>query len=265
MSAARNDFQTVIATLGELHATLERLRGEFVHGIKTPADYERATDLLDELTDGRELSKIEEKILIELEDEILAYQRDSDQFRESTAAFEATCTPVQLIKDLMETLGLTGSDLPEIGDKTAVSKVLSGDRPISHKMAYALAERFAMEPGAFVSAAPGKAVPAETARPTVKKTSIYNRLRNDGRIARPAKEADAGEYKIVAAKGRRPTDKAPVKGLVYSLPLSRKPSRTGGCHRVGNISAQCRIVGQPPKKHVASSNKRLIGCPQIHQ
>jgi HTH-type transcriptional regulator/antitoxin HigA len=170
MSAARNDFQILIATLGELYAALERLRGEFVHGIKTPADYERATDLLDELTDGRELSKVEEKILVELEDEMLAYQRDSDQFRESTAAFEATCTPVQLIKDLMGTLGLTGSDLPEIGDKTAVSKVLSGDRPISHKMAYALAERFAMEPSAFVSATSGKEVHTETVRPTIKKT-----------------------------------------------------------------------------------------------
>lgn len=156
MSAARNDFQTLIATLGELHAVLDRLRGEFVHGIKIPADYERATDLLDALTDGRELSKTEEKILVELEDEILAYQRDSEQFRESNAAFEATCTPVQLIKDLMETLGLTGSDLPEIGDKTAVSKVLNGDRPISHKMAYALAERFAMEPSAFLTAASAK-------------------------------------------------------------------------------------------------------------
>ncbi len=150
MSGARNDFQTVIATLGDLYAALERLRGEFVHGIKTPADYERATDLLDELTNGRQLSKVEEEILVELEGEILSYQRDSDEFRESNAAFEATCTPVQLIKDLMVMLGLTGSDFPEIGDKTAVSKVLSGDRLISHKMAYELAERFAMEPSAFV-------------------------------------------------------------------------------------------------------------------
>ncbi|WP_375379712.1 hypothetical protein [Pseudomonas protegens] len=93
MSEARNELQTVIATLGELHAVLERLRGEFVHGIKTPADYERATNLLDELTDGRELSKVEEKVLVELEDEILAYQRHSEQFRESNAAFEATCPP----------------------------------------------------------------------------------------------------------------------------------------------------------------------------
>ncbi|WP_223452284.1 MULTISPECIES: type II toxin-antitoxin system HigA family antitoxin [unclassified Pseudomonas] len=211
MSAARSDFQTVIATLGELHAVVERLRDEFVHGIKTPADYERATDLLDELTDGRELSKVEEKILVDLEDEILAYQRDSNQFRESNAAFEATCTPVQLIKDLMETLGLTGSDLPEIGDKTAVSKVLSGDRPVSHKMAYALAERFAMEPNAFVSAASGKAAHAETVRPTVKKTSVYNRFRTKSLIVRLGKEADTGEYKLVASKSGRQTGKAPAK------------------------------------------------------
>ncbi|CAH0299693.1 Antitoxin HigA [Pseudomonas brassicacearum] len=57
----------------------------------------------------------------------------------------------------METLGLTGSDLPEIGNKTAVSKVLNGDRPISYKMAYALAEQFAMEPSAFLIAGPAKA------------------------------------------------------------------------------------------------------------
>ncbi|WHS58736.1 XRE family transcriptional regulator [Pseudomonas sp. G2-4] len=212
MSAARNDFQTVIATLGELHAVLERLRGEFVHGIKTPADYERATGLLDELTDGRELSKTEEKILVELEDEILAYQRDSDQFRESNATSEATCTPVQLIKDLMETLGLTGSDLPEIGDKTAVSKVLSGDRPISHKMAYALAERFAMEPSAFLSAAPAKATPIQTVRPSAKKTSAHYRFRSDSLTAQPVGEASPGEYKVVTPKGRRKTVENPEKG-----------------------------------------------------
>lgn len=211
MSAARNDFQTVIATLGELHAVLDRLRGEFVHGIKTPADYERATDLLDELTDGRELSKTEERVLVELEDEILAYQRDSDQFRESNAAFEATCTSVQLIKDLMETHGLTGSDLPEIGDKTAVSKVLNGDRPISHKMAYALAERFAMEPSAFLTAGPAEAAHIETVRLPVRKTSTYDRFRSDSMVANSVEEAGAGEYKVMASKARRKTVKEPGK------------------------------------------------------
>lgn len=211
MSQARNELQTVIATLGELHAVLERLRGEFVHGIKTPADYERATNLLDELTDGRELSKVEEKVLVELEDEILAYRATPSSFANRTAAFEATCTPVQLIKDLMETLGLTGSDLPEIGDKTAVSKVLSGDRPISHKMAYALAERFSMAPRAFVSAASGKAAPLETVRTKAKKTPAYYRLRNSSWNLRPEQSADTGESKRVASKNRRHLGKAPTK------------------------------------------------------
>ncbi len=202
MSAARANFQTVAATLGELYAVLERLRGEFVHGIKTPADYERATYLLDELTDGRVLSNVEEKILVELEDEILAYQRDSEQFRESNAAFEATCTPIQLLKDLMETLGLTGSDLPEIGDKTAVSKVLGGDRPISHKMAYALAERFAMEPGAFISAVPAKVAQTRNA-PSTKKTSGYYPARSDAESARPLKDSDTGAYNATVSKSRR--------------------------------------------------------------
>lgn len=212
MSTARNELQTVIATLGELHAVLERLRGEFVHGIKTPADYERATDLLDELTDGRELSKVEEEILVELENEILAYQRHSEELRESNAAFEATCSPVQLIKDLMETLGLTGSDLPEIGDKTAVSKVLNGDRPISHKMAYALAERFSMEPSAFVSAASVKAAPLESVRPKAKQTSASYRTSNISRNLLPVKGDDVGESKRVASKSRRHLGKAPTKG-----------------------------------------------------
>ncbi|MCQ3031620.1 XRE family transcriptional regulator [Pseudomonas syringae] len=202
MSAARANFQTVAATLGELYAVLERLRGEFVHGIKTPADYERATYLLDELTDGRVLSNVEEKILVELEDEILAYQRASGQFRESNAAFEATCTPIQLIKDLMETLGLTGSDLPEIGDKTAVSKVLSGDRPISHKMAYALAERFAMEPGAFIAAAPAKVAQTKNT-PSTRKTSGYYPARSDAESAHSVKDSDTGAYDRTVSKSRR--------------------------------------------------------------
>lgn len=73
----------------------------------------------------------------------------------------------------METLGLTGSDLPEIGDKSAVSKVLNGDRRISHKMAYALAERFHMNPKAFIQEGPVRSDSAPSTRPAVK--SVRNR------------------------------------------------------------------------------------------
>ncbi|MEX3776600.1 XRE family transcriptional regulator [Pseudomonas sp. MYb118] len=211
MNTTPNDFQNMIATLGELHAVMDRLRGEFVHGIQTPADYERATFLLDELTDGRVLNKVEEKILIELEDEMLAYQRDSKQFRESNAAFEAGCTPVQLIKDLMLTLGLTGSDLPEIGDKTAVSKVLGGDRPISHKMAYALAERFAMQPNAFLAKAAHKPVTRKVAQPAASEAPAAYRPR-DTAVAEYAVQEPSAEYQGAAAKTRKRPGKGPRKG-----------------------------------------------------
>lgn len=150
MNTCLEKSHDVLKTLEQLQVLMDQLRGEYVYGIKGPADYERATRLLDELTDGHELNLYEERILIELEGAILDYERaDATRFN---AEVEATTTPVQLLKDLIETHGLSGSDLPEIGDKTAVSKVLKGDRAISHKMAFALAERFGMDPKAFAAA-----------------------------------------------------------------------------------------------------------------
>jgi HTH-type transcriptional regulator/antitoxin HigA len=154
MTTVLENSQSVRALLENLQMLLEQLRGQFVNGIKGPEDYARATVLLDELTDGHDLNKYEEQILIELEDAILAYEQKSEQLKASNAAIKATNTPVQLIKDLMETLKLTGSDLPEIGDKFVVSKVLNGDRAISPRMALALAKRFHMDPNAFVSDRP---------------------------------------------------------------------------------------------------------------
>jgi HTH-type transcriptional regulator/antitoxin HigA len=210
MSTAHIDFDNVIAALSELHAVLERLRGEFVHGIKTPADYRRATALLDELTDGRKLSPVEENVLIELESVILAYQRDSLEFREFNATFEASCTPVQLIRDLMETLGLTGSELPEIGDKTAVSKVLSGSRPISHKMAYALADRFAMEPAAFLSPA-NPALLDRTAAANLNPGASYHVSREHTPSALAVKESGGDGYAKSASKRLIKTAKGMAK------------------------------------------------------
>lgn len=205
------DVRAVICTLEELHAVLERLRGEFIHGITGPAEYERATALLDELTSGRELSAVEEKILIELEEAILDYQHESDQFRESNAAFETTGSPVQLIRDLMQTLGLSGSDLPEIGDKTAVSKVLNGTRPISHKMAYALAERFAIEPVAFLPTTPAVATPAQTRGPALAKNLVPGYSRNSPQTVCQVRESTAGEYQAAASQVRGRASKGPKK------------------------------------------------------
>jgi HTH-type transcriptional regulator/antitoxin HigA len=151
MTAVLESPEGVRDALENLHKLMEQLRGQYVHGINGADDYARATVLLDELTDGHDLTRYEEQILIELEEAIHTYEHKGEQLKAFNAAVKASTSPVQLLKDLMETLQLTGSDLPEIGDKTTVSKVLNGDRPISHKMAFALAERFNMHPSAFMS------------------------------------------------------------------------------------------------------------------
>lgn len=194
MTAVLETSQDVRAALENLQKAFEQLRGEYVHGIKSEADYSRATLLLDELTDGHELNKYEEQMLIELEDAILAYERDSEQFKDFNALFKARTSPVQLIKHLMETLGLTGSDLPEIGDKTVVSKVLNGDRPISHKMAYSLAERFHMDPKAFIARVSMGSNKNGTA---TSRNALFNRKKGIAEVRLSA----AGAVKIFAKSG----------------------------------------------------------------
>jgi HTH-type transcriptional regulator/antitoxin HigA len=154
MTTVLDNPQSVRKALEGLQVLVEQLSASFVGGIHTPADYKRATVLLDELTDGHTLNTYEERVLTELEDAILAYESNSQPFAAINAEIKAANTPIQLLRDFMEMLGLTGSDLPEIGDKTAVSKVLSGARPISHKMAYALAQRFRTKPDAFIESRP---------------------------------------------------------------------------------------------------------------
>ena len=54
-----------------------------------------------------------------------------------------------MLRLLMEQHGLGTADLPEIGSKSMVSRVLSGKRSLSKKHIQALAERFGIDPGLF--------------------------------------------------------------------------------------------------------------------
>ncbi len=53
------------------------------------------------------------------------------------------------IQVLMNQHGLGIADLPEIGSKSMVLRVLSGKRSLSKKHIQALAERFGINPGLF--------------------------------------------------------------------------------------------------------------------
>ena len=69
------------------------------------------------------------------------------------AAFEKHAmgqpTDLAMLKLLMDQHGLGTADLPEIGSKSMVSRVLSGKRSLNKKHIQALAERFGINPGLF--------------------------------------------------------------------------------------------------------------------
>lgn len=113
-------------------------------------DYVCAAALLDKLTDGHDLNDHEAQILPKLEEAISTYEKECEQLKAFNIAIDSSSTPVQLLKDIMETLQLSTSDVPEIGNITVVSDVLDGTRPISRKMAFALAERFSMDHEVFM-------------------------------------------------------------------------------------------------------------------
>jgi HTH-type transcriptional regulator/antitoxin HigA len=56
---------------------------------------------------------------------------------------------LSMLRLLMDQHGLGTADLPEIGSKSMVSRVLSGKRSLSKKHIQALAERFGINPGLF--------------------------------------------------------------------------------------------------------------------
>jgi HTH-type transcriptional regulator/antitoxin HigA len=80
---------------------------------------------------------------------IEAYENKDDVM----AAFEKRVmdqpADLAVLRLLMDQHALGTADLPEIGSKSMVSRVLSGERNLSKKHIQALSERFGIYPGLF--------------------------------------------------------------------------------------------------------------------
>ncbi|MCD5974954.1 putative cytoplasmic protein [Pseudomonas savastanoi pv. glycinea] len=152
-SAERTVDKTAIRELAQRMETLrldmDRLGAHFMHHIDSPEDYQQALKVIDELTDGQELTSVESNLLEILCDTVERYESKAPQFSAFNARI-AGLTEVDLLKALMLQNQLTGADLPEIGDKSVVSRILSGQRRLTIEMVARLAARFHVDPGAFV-------------------------------------------------------------------------------------------------------------------
>jgi HTH-type transcriptional regulator/antitoxin HigA len=145
-------------TLGAIHELAERLKaiqqelikvnGTIIQKVTSEEEYDRALALLDELTESEAPGPENERLVDQLCVSIKRYEDTAPQFAEFNKQVDAI-TGVNMLKFLMEQNRLTGSDLPEIGDKTVVSRTLNGKRTLSSMDIQALSQRFHVEPSAF--------------------------------------------------------------------------------------------------------------------
>ena len=77
------------------------------------------------------------------------YESRDDELMAFVAEAEAIPADIALLRTLMRQHKLTGSDLPEIGDKTMVSKVLNGRRSLTRAAIERLCARFSLRPSMF--------------------------------------------------------------------------------------------------------------------
>lgn len=113
-------------------------------------DYEQALALMDEMIDDYD----ENKPLIDiLSFSIERWEDQAEEFTEFNSAIESMDKGIAVLKTLMAQHHLTLSDLPELGTKANVSKLLNGSegKKLNRHHIEALSRRFGLSPSLFFS------------------------------------------------------------------------------------------------------------------
>lgn len=113
--------------------------------------YADALDLLEYLMEqvGEDVSKSENLLILLLSHAIHTYELQNEE----VLAFEKHAfedqSDVVVLRFIISQHGLSLSDLPEIGHKSLISKILSGERNLTKSHIEKLSKRFHIDPGLF--------------------------------------------------------------------------------------------------------------------
>lgn len=118
----------------------------FISRISNEKDYEQALALMDELVDDYDNQK---PLIDVLSVSIEQWENSSSEFKQFNEKVASVDAGVALLKVLMEQYDLGVADLPEIGSKSLVSRILSGNRSLTRKHIKALSQRFGISPALF--------------------------------------------------------------------------------------------------------------------
>ena len=120
----------------------------FVAHIETQNDYERALELMDQLVDDYEANKpLIEILAVSIE----RWEDQATEFSDFNAAVAETDRGIAVLKTLMAQHGLGVADVPELGSKCNVSRILNGaeGKKLTRKHIEALSRRFGVSPALF--------------------------------------------------------------------------------------------------------------------
>ena len=122
------------------------LEAGFIGYIKNEEEYERALALMDELIEDYD----NQRSLIEvLSVTIERWENTSPEFVEFNRRINDLDDGVSVLKVLMEQHGLGIADLPEIGSKSLVSRIMNNERRLTRNHIEALSKRFGVSPALF--------------------------------------------------------------------------------------------------------------------
>jgi len=122
----------------------------FIH-IADENHYEQALELIEELlleAEDNETDPIN-AIISMLSQSIESYENQQEELVAFDQAAMEKPGDIAMLRHLMDQYALGVSDLPEIGSKSMVSRVLSGDRGLNKNHIKALADRFQVSPALF--------------------------------------------------------------------------------------------------------------------
>ena len=120
----------------------------FVAHIETQDDYEQALALMDQLVDDYDANRLLIEILAA---SIERWEDQAAEFSDFNAAVAETDRGIAVLKTLMAQHGLGVADLPELGSKGNVSKILNGaeGKKLTRRHMEALGKRFGVSPVLF--------------------------------------------------------------------------------------------------------------------
>ncbi|MCH8542337.1 MAG: transcriptional regulator [Alcanivorax sp.] len=133
------------AVIKQMAAALFR-EAQFISHIDNEQDYAAALALMDELIEDYDAQK---PLIDILGAAIERWESSAPEFEQFNAAIADQDPAISTLRLLMEQHHLGVADLPEIGSKSLVSRVLRGERRLTRDHITALCQRFGIRPGLF--------------------------------------------------------------------------------------------------------------------